>query len=78
MTIWLSPLIGSAAFTAVEDVVGFIAGSVTPLAIAGHMVSDVCAMAPSRWAIGLAAPLAKGPGLMVGRDLRFSLLPGTA
>lgn len=48
------------AFMAVEIVVGFAAGSVALLADAGHMLSDVGAIAASLWAIDLAARPAKG------------------
>ena len=47
-------------FMAVEIVVGFATGSVALLADAGHMLSDVGAIAASLWAIDLAARPAKG------------------
>ena len=49
-----------AGFMLVEVVVGFIAGSVALLADAGHMLSDVGALAASIWAINLAARPAGG------------------
>lgn len=49
-----------AAFMAVEVVVGFAAGSVALLADAGHMLSDVGAIAASLWALNLAARPAAG------------------
>lgn len=48
------------AFMAVEIVVGFTARSVALLADAGHMLSDVGAIAASLWVIKLAARPAKG------------------
>lgn len=49
-----------AAFMAVEVVVGFTVGSVALLADAGHMLSDVGALAASVWALNLAAKPAAG------------------
>ena len=49
-----------AAFMIVEVVVGFVVGSVALIADAGHMLSDVGALAASLWAIKLAAKPAAG------------------
>lgn len=49
-----------AAFMLVEVIVGFIVGSVALIADAGHMLSDVGALAASLWAIKLAAKPAAG------------------
>ena len=49
-----------AAFMIVEVVVGFVVGSVALIADAGHMLSDVGALAASLWAITLAAKPAAG------------------
>ncbi len=48
------------AFMVVEVVVGFAVGSVALLADAGHMLSDVGALAASIWALNLAARPASG------------------
>lgn len=48
------------AFLVVEVVVGFAVGSVALLADAGHMLSDVGALAASIWALNLAAKPASG------------------
>ena len=49
-----------AGFMVVEVVVGLAAGSVALLADAGHLLSDVAALAASLWAITLAARPATG------------------
>lgn len=48
------------AFMIVEIVVAFVAGSLALLSDAGHMLSDVGALAASLWAIRLAARPASG------------------
>lgn len=57
--LWAALLL-MAAFMVGDVVVAFVSGSLALLSDAGHMLSDVCAIGASLWAISLAARPATG------------------
>src|SRR4051794_35197290 len=57
--LWIAPVL-LVAFMVTEVVVAFTSGSLALLSDAGHMLSDVGALAAALWAIALAARPARG------------------